>query len=89
MVKNKYKLNQSSRFYIHTDITRITHEILKKLGLNPFDTDSWNKHYEGTYFPDHIENDGKASYVERNYEKINCSKYSAVYYDENYLFTKA
>ena len=40
---------------------------------------------EGTYFPEHIENAGKASYVERNQEMINHSKYCVVYYDENYL----
>ena len=43
------------------------------------------KHYEGTYFPEHMENAGRASYVERNQEMINHSKYCVVYYDENYL----
>ena len=43
------------------------------------------KHYEGTYFPEHMENAGKASYVERNQEMINHSKFCVVYYDENYL----
>lgn len=43
------------------------------------------KHYEGTYFPEHLENAGKASYVERNQEMINHSKFCVVYYDENYL----
>ena len=47
--------------------------------------DSLLKHYEGTYFPDHIENAGRASYVERNQEMINHSKFCVVYYDENYL----
>ena len=40
---------------------------------------------EGTYFPEHMENAGKASYVERNQEMINQSKFCVVYYDENYL----
>ena len=40
---------------------------------------------EGTYFPEHMENAGRASYVERNQELINQSKYCIVYYDENYL----
>lgn len=42
-------------------------------------------HYEGTYFPKHMENAGKASYVERNQEMINKSDFCVVYYDENYL----
>ena len=32
-----------------------------------------------------MENAGKASYVERNQEMINNSKFCVVYYDENYL----
>ena len=43
------------------------------------------KNNEGTYFPEHIENEGRASYVERNQEMINHSKFCVVYYDENYL----
>ena len=42
------------------------------------------EHYEDTYFPEHIENAGKASYVERNQEMINKSDFCVVYYDENY-----
>ena len=41
--------------------------------------------YEDTYYPEHIKNSGRASYVERNQEMINCSKYCVVYYNENYL----
>lgn len=41
--------------------------------------------YEGTYFPETIRGSGKASYVERNQEMINNSKFCVVYYDENYL----
>ena len=40
---------------------------------------------EGTYFPEHMENAGKASYVERNQEMINHSKFCVVYYDKNYF----
>ena len=47
--------------------------------------DSLLKHYEGTYFPEHMKNAGRASYVERNQEMVNHSKYCIVYYDENYL----
>lgn len=42
------------------------------------------KSYEETYYPERIIDAGKAVYVERNYEMINKSSYSIVYYDENY-----
>ena len=41
--------------------------------------------YEETYFPEKLRNAGKASYVERNQEMINNSKFCVVYYDENYV----
>ena len=47
--------------------------------------DSLLQYYEGTYFPEHMEKAGKASYVERNQEMINKSDFCVVYYDENYL----
>ncbi len=43
------------------------------------------EHYEGTYFPEHMENAGRASYVERNREMIDKSDFCVVYYNENYL----
>ena len=46
--------------------------------------DSLLQHYEDTYFPEHIENAGRASYVKRNQEMINKSDFCIVYYDENY-----
>lgn len=46
--------------------------------------DSLLKHYEGTYFPEHMEKAGRASYVERNQEMINQSDFCVVYYDESY-----
>ena len=46
--------------------------------------DSLLKHYEDTYYPEQIENSGRASYVERNQEMINKSDFCVVYYDENY-----
>lgn len=39
--------------------------------------------YEETYFPQKIENAGKYSYVERNYEMIDKSTYCVFYYDKN------
>ncbi len=47
--------------------------------------DTLLNYYEDTYFPEHIKNAGRASYVERNQEMINHSKFCVVYYDENYL----
>ena len=46
--------------------------------------DSLLEHYEDTYFPEHMENAGRSSYVERNQEMINKSDFCIVYYDENY-----
>ena len=47
--------------------------------------DSLLQHYEDTYFPEHMEKAGRASYVERNQEMINKSDFCVIYYDENYL----
>lgn len=41
--------------------------------------------YEETYFPPKLENAGKCSYVERNYEMIDYSTYCVFYYNENYV----
>ena len=43
------------------------------------------KLYEETYFPPKLENAGKYSYVERNYEMIDNSTYCVFYYNENYV----
>ena len=42
------------------------------------------EHYEKTYFLEKMRGAGKASYVERNQEMINQSKFCVIYYDENY-----
>ena len=42
------------------------------------------KSYEKTYYPEKIKGAGKASYIKRNYEMIDKSKYCVVYYDEYY-----
>ena len=41
--------------------------------------------YEETYFPPKLENAGKFSYVERNYEMIDNSTYCVFYYNEDYI----
>ena len=38
--------------------------------------------YEDTYFPKLVLGAGKASYVKRNYEMINKSRFCVVYYDD-------
>ena len=42
------------------------------------------ENYEETYFPPKLENAGKYSYVERNYEMIDKSNYCVFYYNANY-----
>lgn len=41
--------------------------------------------YEETFMPSCIENAGRASYVERNYEMIKLCDVCVFYYDEKYL----
>ena len=45
--------------------------------------------YEETYFPPKLENAGRCSYVERNYEMINSSDYCIFYYNENYVVSSS
>ncbi|MBR5514900.1 MAG: hypothetical protein IKU52_01705 [Clostridia bacterium] len=40
------------------------------------------KSYDETYYPKKLHGTGRAAYVERNYEKINKSKYCIIYYNE-------
>ena len=44
--------------------------------------------YEDTYYPNKIIGAGKATYVERNCEMINNSRFCIVYYDELNVPTK-
>ncbi len=41
--------------------------------------------YEYTYFPPQILNAGKAAYIKRNYEMIDKSSYSVIYYNKSYV----
>ena len=41
--------------------------------------------YEETYFPPRLQKTGKYSYVERNYEMIDCSALCVFYYNDKYL----
>ena len=40
--------------------------------------------YEDTYYPEKVLNSGKASYVKRNIEMIDNSKFCVMYFDETY-----
>lgn len=55
----------------------------------PYINEEYRKHimqrYEETYYPEKIKGAGKASYIERNYEMLNKSKYCIFYYDEKYV----
>ena len=42
------------------------------------------KSFEETYFPNQLENAGRCSYVERNYEMIDKSRYCVFYYNKDY-----
>ena len=54
----------------------------------PFINDDYKayllKLYDDTYYPESIMGAGRASYVERNFEMINNSKYCIVYCNESY-----
>ncbi len=50
-------------------------------------TDYLLKTYESTYYPERIRCAGRASYVERNYEMIDRSRFCIVYYDEQNIPT--
>lgn len=43
------------------------------------------KLYDDTYYPESIMGAGRASYVERNYEMINNSRYCVIYYNDDYV----
>ena len=53
--------------------------------INQFYENYLLKSYEETYFPKKIENAGKYSYVERNFEMINRSTFCVFYYNQNYI----
>lgn len=46
------------------------------------------KYYEDTYYPNKLIGAGKATYVERNCEMINNSRFCIIYYDELHAPTK-
>lgn len=72
----------------HPEIKRIyvraENEYIDGEGSRPY-REGLYELYEDTYYPEHMSNAGRASYVERNQEMINKSKYCVIYYDENYM----
>ncbi|MBE6739429.1 MAG: DUF1273 domain-containing protein [Ruminococcaceae bacterium] len=70
--KLKEKYPQIKRIYVRAEYPNISEDYKNYLLEN----------YEDTYYPEKIKNSGRASYVERNYEMINKSKFCIVYYDE-------
>ena len=55
----------------------------------PYISDDYKEYllqfYEETYYPERMIDAGKAAYVERNYEMVDKSNFSVVYYDIDYL----
>ena len=66
--------------YIRRVYVRSAHQ-----NINKSYEDYLLKSYEETYFPPKLENAGKYSYVERNYDMIDNSLYCVFYYNENYI----
>lgn len=52
--------------------------------INDFYEEYLLLNYEETYYPPKLKNAGKYSYVERNYNMIDCSQYCIFYFNENY-----
>ncbi len=78
VTKIKEKYPYIKRVYIRAEYPHITEDYKNYL----------LKSYEDTYYPEKILNSGKYSYVERNYEMIDNSKYCVFYYDPDKAPTK-
>jgi len=74
----KEKYPHIKRIYVRAEFQHINDSFKKRL----------LEKYEDTYYPKHIENSGKASYVERNQEMINNANYCIIYYNKSYIPTK-
>ena len=76
-LKNKYKFIK--RIYVRAEYPYIDDSYMNYLF----------KFYEYTYYPSTALKAGKAVYIKRNYDMINNSKYSVIYYDKNYSNKKS
>ena len=74
MTKLKEKYPHVKRIYVRAEFPFINDDYLTYL----------LKSYDDTYYPEKILGSGRASYVERNYEMINSSRFCIVYYDKLY-----
>ena len=74
VTKIKEKYPHIKRIYVRAEFPNINDSYKKYL----------LKSYEDTYYPEKIIGSGRASYVERNYEMINNSRFCVFYYDDNY-----
>ena len=72
VTKLKEKYPHVKRIYVRAEFPYINDDYLTYL----------LKSYDDTYYPEKLHGAGRAAYVKRNYEMINNSKYSIVYYDE-------
>lgn len=75
VTKIKEKYHHIKRIYVRAEYPYINEEYRKHI----------MQRYEETYYPEKIKGAGKASYIERNYEMLNKSKYCIFYYDEKYV----
>ena len=74
----KKKYSHIKRIYVRAEFAHIDEDYNSYL---------WTR-YEETYYPEHIQNSGRAVLVERNYEMIDNSSFCVVYYDENYILPR-
>ena len=78
VTKIKEKYPQIKRIYVRAEYPNIDNYYKNYL----------LESYEDTYYPNKIIGAGKATYVERNCEMINNSRFCIVYYDELHVPTK-
>ncbi len=72
VTKLKEKYPHVKRIYVRAEFSNISADYKAYL----------LKSYDDTYYPERIVGAGRAVYVERNYEMINCSHFCIVYYNE-------
>ncbi len=70
----KQKYPHIKRVYVRSAFPHISERYKERL----------MERYEDTYFPERIENAGRAACLERNREMINNSEFCIVYFDKNY-----
>ena len=77
--------------YNITSYLKIIHPHIKRIYARVYPkhiTDEYREYlltsYENTYYPDIILNAGKATYIKRNFDMINKSKFCIIYFNDNY-----